>query len=130
MTVVVNGGKSNWAYVKIRSPLIFIIFMNDFVDVLSLSDYIVVTDIYAAGELPIDGVTAEHLVAKLKDKCQIPTVYLKNEGVTEHLKNDIKSGDLILTLGAGDINQVADEFVKLLKNRNQNFASIDQRQSS
>ena len=42
-------------------------------------------------------------------------MYLKKENITEHLLRSIKAGDLIITLGAGDIGKLSDELVQRIK---------------
>ena len=41
--------------------------------------------------------------------------YLKKEQIADHLFSIVKDGDLVLTLGAGDINKVSDELIKKLE---------------
>ncbi len=88
--------------------------MNDFTESLLNCDYLIVTDIYAAGEQPIAGVEARQLVEKIKDLNKIPAVYLKKEDILQCLLGLVKPGDLVLTLGAGDITKLSDDFVSLL----------------
>lgn len=89
--------------------------MNEFVEALSLSDYIVLTDIYAASEEPIEGVHAQKLYEKIKIKAKSAIDYVAKEEVTECLLKNIRPGDLVLVLGAGDIGKVSDELAKKLK---------------
>ncbi len=83
--------------------------MDDFVKALSLSDYLIITDIYAAGESGIDGVSAQDLCERLKI-LESRVVYLKKESIVEHLLKITRPGDLVLTLGAGNIHQIAGDF--------------------
>mgnify|MGYP001573545760 CR=1 FL=1 len=80
------------------------------------ADQLLLTDIYAASEKPIEGVSAESLCARIKEKSSgIEAVYLKRENIVEHLLKSIKGGDLIITLGAGDIGKLSDELVGRIK---------------
>lgn len=79
------------------------------------ADMIVITDIYAAGEKPIPGIDSKLIYSEAKncfpDK---EIVYIETEELTNYLYKNIKPGDLILTLGAGDIWQRGKELVQLM----------------
>jgi len=98
--------------------------MDEFVTSLSKSDYLVLTDIYAASEKPIEGVTSQSLFEKIKKAGPVPVTYLKKEKITEHLLKIAKPGDLILTLGAGDITKISDELVVRLKKQYQGTLEV------
>lgn len=89
--------------------------MDEFVESLLLSDYVIVTDIYAASEAPIKGVTAEVLCEKLKKRTKSPVFYLPKDQVLNHLKQVAQSGDLVLTLGAGDVFKIGELLAKELE---------------
>ncbi|MDY0342203.1 MAG: UDP-N-acetylmuramate--L-alanine ligase [Lentimicrobium sp.] len=76
-------------------------FMDEFAESLAALDTLLLLDIYPARELPIDGITSAALFAKtnLEDKH-----LLSREGVLDFLKGN--SIDLLLTMGAGDIDQL------------------------
>ncbi len=88
--------------------------MDEFVSSLALSDYLILTDIYAASEKPLVGVNSQILNDKIKEKVRTPVYYLKKEAILKHLKKIVGPGDLIVFLGAGDINRIGDEFVQTL----------------
>ena len=90
---------------------------NEFAGSLSLSDYLIVTDIYAASEPPIEGVTAQKLVEKIKENFSGTVIYLKKDEIVDHLANIASAGDLVLTLGAGDITYLGQELVNKLKDK-------------
>ncbi|MBQ7820845.1 MAG: UDP-N-acetylmuramate--L-alanine ligase, partial [Clostridia bacterium] len=59
-------------------------------------------DIYAAREVNISGVSSKDLAEKVKD-----SIYLESfEKIAEYLKEQVKNGDIIIIMGAGDINKV------------------------
>lgn len=92
--------------------------MEEFSKSFALADYLILTDIYAASELPIDGVSSEALCKRIKNENpQIEAVYLKKEKIIEHILKIIKPKDLLLTLGAGDIGKLSDELVERLKRK-------------
>jgi UDP-N-acetylmuramate--alanine ligase len=78
-------------------------FMSDFAAELSRVDHLILLPIYPARELPIEGVTSEALLQKIDhdDATCIPQ---------NHVINDLRSRDLdiLLTLGAGDIDQLVE----------------------
>ncbi|MBU1026214.1 MAG: UDP-N-acetylmuramate--L-alanine ligase [Candidatus Margulisbacteria bacterium] len=77
------------------------------------ADKIIVSDIYAASEKAIPGVSGKTIVDAIQDK---EVVYLpKKEQIADYLTGEIKSGDIILTLGAGDIYTVGKELLARLK---------------
>lgn len=93
--------------------------MHEFAESLSLADCIILTDIYAASEEPIEGVSAEALCDKIKERYPLAEViYVKKEKVIERLLSMISSGDLLLTVGAGDIGKLSDELAQRIKGQN------------
>lgn len=81
-------------------------FAAEFGDSLSLADEVLLLDIYPAREMPIEGVNSEMLLTQVVD-CE--KSLLKKSDLVEELTNPKR--DLLLTLGAGDI----DQFVEPLK---------------
>jgi len=90
--------------------------LNEFADSFDQADYLIITDIYAAGEQPVDGVDAQALLRKIKE-CQPDkqTLYLAKEKITDFLLDFMQAGDLVIILGAGDIARVADALAEKLK---------------
>ena len=91
--------------------------MNEFVKSLSLSDMLIITDIYAASEAPIEGVSSLVLTERLKQEGKSDCIYLKKDKILNLLLSFTRPGDLVLTLGAGDISQVGTDLVKGLMER-------------
>lgn len=79
---------------------------DEFGGAFELADLLFVTDIYAASEMPINGVTGDTIVQRVARKGHPAVAYVKDwrGGVQEILKQ-ARPGDTILTLGAGDIDQ-------------------------
>jgi len=78
-------------------------------------DRLVLTDIYAAGEEPIAGVTLDALAAAVRQAIGAPVdVIARLDDVTPALARMVKKGDLVITLGAGSISSVADKLVATL----------------
>ncbi len=85
---------------------------DDFMSAFNDTDVLIVTDIYAAGEQPIEGVTAEALYRGLRDHGHKQAMYLPDRAeIVSYLASNVKQGDIVITLGAGDINGIADELL-------------------
>jgi len=83
------------------------------------ADLLVFTDIFAAGEKPLPGVNSQTLIAEIKKQTGQQVKYLPNKKlIAEKLLNLVKPGDLVLTLGAGDIRQIGFQLLTLLESAN------------
>jgi UDP-N-acetylmuramate--alanine ligase len=77
------------------------------------ADVLVVTEIYRAGEDPIPGVTGEALAAAIKAHGHHDVSFAPDlEEATRLLKAKAREGDMVITLGAGDVWKVAEQFLK------------------
>ncbi len=92
-------------------------FKDDFIRVLKECDYLIITDIYAASENYQEDIHSESICREIKDSGKKNVFYLKKEMIVDHLLENVESGDLVLLLGAGSINQLAKEFCFGLKKR-------------
>ncbi len=79
---------------------------KEFIASLQDCDYLILTDVYAASEEPIAGVDASTLHQQLKDREGRTVVYLHYDQIAEHVRAVARPGDLVITLGAGNINQI------------------------
>ena len=89
--------------------------MDDFARAFYGADVLFLVDIYPASEDPIDGITSQALVEKIErfGHRQVECLgHLSN--AVPRLKEIAKPGDIILTLGAGNVNQAGDEFLKVI----------------
>ncbi len=82
---------------------------NDFGKCFAGADKVILTDIYAASEKPIKGVTIKTVYDKIKRSGLKDVIILKKENIAGHIEEISRSGDIIIVLGAGDIKKVADE---------------------
>lgn len=85
--------------------------LDEFVKSLELSDYLVLTDVYAAGEKPGEGADIQELYPRIQERYGAGAVYFSKEKLLAHLMETVRPGDLVVTLGAGDITQLSDQFV-------------------
>ena len=87
---------------------------NDFVDAFENVPHVVVTDIYAASEDPIEGITSENFIKDLKKHCQ-NSEYISGsmKKVAEKIYPQLKKDDILVGLGAGTITELGKELLKL-----------------
>jgi UDP-N-acetylmuramate--alanine ligase len=89
---------------------------EEFGRAFSLCDLLILTDIYAAGEAPIAQVNGRILVDEVKKNGKNEVIYQPDvKAVAGYLQNIAKSGDLIITLGAGDIYKAGEILLSGLK---------------
>jgi UDP-N-acetylmuramate--alanine ligase len=91
---------------------------EDFTRSFNQADILVMTDIYAAGEAPIEGITGERLAAAISTAGHKNVVYSSTlQGGIEFMLREARSGDAVLTIGAGSVGRVTDELAMLLESR-------------
>lgn len=79
-------------------------------------DVLVLTDVYSAGEDPIPGIDGELLVKEVKEQTGQQAVYIQNKNeIAAYLQSIARPGDLIMTMGAGDIVKCGEALVDLLQ---------------
>ncbi|MCS5694669.1 UDP-N-acetylmuramate--L-alanine ligase [Desulfofundulus thermocisternus] len=82
------------------------------------ADLLIVNEIYSAGETPIEGVNAQLIVQAIKNYGRPPVVYLPTrEQVVNYLAAEARPGDLILTMGAGNIWLCGLDLLKRLREK-------------
>jgi UDP-N-acetylmuramate--alanine ligase len=125
---IMQGGKN-----KDKSGRLFVLFqphrytrtrdlMNDFFDSFTDADRVVLMDIYAAGEKPLPGINSEILCNGIK-RTRGDIEYIKGKAdILSYLGSEMRKGDMLLTLGAGDVWKLGEEFLrkKSRKMRNAN----------
>lgn len=97
-----------------RTQLLF----DRFVKAFSGADIVVITDIYhrGTGEQPLPGVTGEGLAEEIKKNSNPKTIFIKNiNEIARKLTDLVKSDDIVVTMGAGNIDSVAREFVQRMR---------------
>lgn len=86
--------------------------MDDFAEVLSLADVLILLEIYPASESPIEGVSSAVLFKKI-GQIKSFQIYLSTlSNVLKDLSAIVKTGDLVLMQGAGSIHEVAQNLVE------------------
>jgi UDP-N-acetylmuramate--alanine ligase len=90
--------------------------MEEFARAFNNADVLMVTDIYAASENPIEGIDAQVLTERIKSYGHKNAQYVGPiEGGAEALRETVRAGDLVITLGAGTIYRIGDELIELLR---------------
>jgi len=94
-------------------------FYNEFAKSFVDTDLFICTDVYPAREEKIEGVTGKLITDALEELGHTNVTYLKNKNDVPELLNKLKeNGDIIITMGAGDIWKYGDQFVEMLNNKN------------
>ncbi len=78
---------------------------DDFVILLAKLDPLIITEVYAAGEDPINGADGRSLCRAIRKRGSDPLFCESAEALAELLPRVIQDGDVLLTLGAGDIGR-------------------------
>ena len=90
--------------------------MDEFASAFNNADVLLVTDIYAASETPIEGVNAEILTGRIKSYGHKNAEYIGDLGSSaEKLAGTVREGDLVITLGAGSVHRAGDQLLGLLR---------------
>ncbi|MEJ7615458.1 MAG: cyanophycin synthetase [Pyrinomonadaceae bacterium] len=92
--------------------------MEEFARAFNNADVLLVTDIYAASEDSVEGVTSEALTALItryghKDARAIGPI----EGALDPLLAEVRAGDIVLTVGAGNVYRVGERLLEVLQER-------------
>ena len=81
---------------------------EDFVEVLSSVDVLLLLDVYAASEQPIEGADSKSLCRSIRQRGQIEPIYVGDkDALPGILANIMQNGDIVMTQGAGNIGQIA-----------------------
>ena len=89
---------------------------DDFGKVLQAADVVFITDVYAASEKPIKGISGQTLVDAMKVHGDIPATYLPDLATAHHeIGHALQPGDLLITLGAGNVHEAGTRIAADLK---------------
>jgi len=92
--------------------------IDDFAQVLSEADVLLLLDVYAAGEAPISGADGRAIARAVRSRGAVEPVFVESlEELPSVLKDVLEDGDLVLTMGAGDIGTFAVSLPDLLRNK-------------
>ncbi len=86
---------------------------NEFLTAFPNADELIVTDIYAASEAPINGINAESLCEGIRGRGHNNVIYMHTfDDIVDHLLSIAKPTDVIITQGAGNVWKIGEEFLK------------------
>ena len=89
---------------------------QEFGQAFSDADVVVLTDIYSAGEEPLPGIDGAYLIQKIEEESKHRPHYIPQwQEIAVQIISVVQPGDLVLTLGAGSINQVAPRILEALR---------------
>jgi UDP-N-acetylmuramate--alanine ligase len=84
--------------------------LDDFANVLAGVDVLLVTEVYAAGESPIKGADGRAICRAVRSRGKVEPIFVnKVEGIAAALRDVLRAGDVIVTMGAGHIGAMAHE---------------------
>ncbi len=87
---------------------------EDFSRSFGNSDILIITDVYGAGEQPVPGINGKMLIDSIiENDYENKIAYIpKLADIPEYLEQELRAGDILLLMGAGDITRVTDELLK------------------
>ena len=93
--------------------------LDDFGRSFEDANRVIVAEIYAAREQPIEGVSGEALVRRILAEEPEKQVEFQPDrsAILERLLHESRPGDLVITMGAGDIRELGEQFVQALRKR-------------
>ncbi len=90
---------------------------DDFVQVLSQVDVLIMLDVYAAGEAPITGADSRALCRSIRNLGKIDPIFVADHAqLAEIMDQVLQDGDLILAQGAGNVSKLSRQLVELWTN--------------
>jgi UDP-N-acetylmuramate--alanine ligase len=91
---------------------------NEFGSAFKPSDILVLTDVYSAGEAPIPGITGEVLKEEVERQTSKKVIYIADKDkIARYLSEIVEPGDLVITMGAGNVYRVGEELIEVLVQR-------------
>jgi UDP-N-acetylmuramate--alanine ligase len=88
---------------------------DDFTTAFNDADVLILTDVYAASEEPIPGVSGAALAEGVRACGHKDVTFVPRAGLAAAARERVRPGDVVLTLGAGDITQVGPELLRILE---------------
>ena len=91
---------------------------DEFCRAFHQADLLLVTEIYAAGEVPLPDVTGQRLADGIKEHGHRDVRFVEDmQTIPQILKDQAREGDLIMTLGAGSVTSLSDELAEMIRER-------------
>ena len=90
--------------------------LKEFGGAFKEADQLILTDVYSAGEEKISGVSGESILQEVLGTTNQAVSYIPNrQDIAAAIKDQLSPGDLVITMGAGDIYKTGEELLELLK---------------
>ncbi|MGC8927327.1 MAG: UDP-N-acetylmuramate--L-alanine ligase [Myxococcota bacterium] len=87
--------------------------MNDFADVFKDTKDLLLMEIYSAQEMPIEGIDSNALLNEIRRRGnRSARFFSNNDEILRYLKHNASEGDVILTIGAGSVYKIGEDFLK------------------
>jgi len=118
-----NAVKSGWnnRIISIYEPHLYSRtneFKTETAKALSTSDIVIISEIYGSREKPINNVTSDLIIDELNLLNHKKHIYIKDKNnICSYLEKNIKENDIILIMGAGQINSITDDIIKAIKKK-------------
>ena len=94
--------------------------LDRFAEVLAAADEVVLTDVYAASEAPLPGATADSLAGAITKRSRVPVRRVASlDAAVEAVSQDVRQGDVVLTLGAGSIGRISGQLLEAIRARHE-----------
>ncbi len=94
--------------------------LKEFGSAFREADNLILTDVYSAGEEKISGVSGESILQEVLSTTNQAVSYIpKREDIAAAIKDQLSPGDLVITMGAGDIFKTGEELLDMLKDWSQ-----------
>lgn len=93
--------------------------LGEFIDSFTDADKVILMDIYPAGEKPLPGVDSELLYRGISDTGKDIEYIKERNYITGYLDKELRANDILLTLGAGDVWKIGEEFLKYKEGNNE-----------
>lgn len=91
--------------------------MDEFTKAFEIADRLIVTDLYSAGEAPIENVSSEALVEKIRQQGTVPVSFVARKDLASHLAETLYPHDVVITLGAGNLPSLHSQFIETMTKR-------------
>lgn len=117
--VTLDSARNGWGgrIIAVFQPHLFsrtVKLKNRFATSFNEADKVIITDIYPSREQPVPGVTGKLIYEAIKEYGHRSVTYIKDKNaIAPYLKKNTKKGDLLITIGAGDIYKIGEKFIRL-----------------
>ncbi len=87
---------------------------EDFVEILSQCDLLILLDVYAAGEDPIPGADSRTLIRSIRQRGIVEPIFVEeNSNIAKVLNDVFRDGDIVITQGAGNVGRIAQDLAAM-----------------